>query len=267
MATEMAAEGNAFDSIFDTISTGFASDEAPKLDSLEHERSLSWGLLNHYFEYMLDESHGLKALAQTFKADRTFKAEVDGVAEWLEHARCKLPSKSTRDSVRPVPALPHRAVKQLSKLAICLAIVTKSLGPTEEIRRLVRKVAFDSAYSFNLEIMNLIASHPEISKAVLASNLSVSTTLVKSICDHLKSIGVVEERIKHSGTAGQPSLCWILTPKFRAIADIIGLKAHHLKQMVRPTDTPAEALAKIFPAARRKPIFGRSDGDGRKDAS
>jgi hypothetical protein len=259
MDTELLAEGNAFDSVFDTMSQGFESSDSPKLDNLEELRCMAWGLLNHLFEYMQDEGHGLKALGAAFKADRSFKLEIDSLAVWMEHARCKMPSKADRETIRPVPALPHRAIKQLSKVALTLAIVTKSAGPTSEIRRLVRKFAFDSAFSYGLEIMNLVATIPEISKAVLASRLSLSPTHISNICDHLTAIGVIERRIKPTGTVGQPNLCWILTPKFRAIADAIGLKEHqlHKTNAANPIESPSEALDRIFPSTR-KSVFGRN---------
>lgn len=250
MATDTSVEGNAWDAAFDTMSEGFDSEAAPKLDNLKDQRCMAWGLLNHFFESMQDETHGLKALTAVFRADRVFKAEVDGLATWMEHARCKIPPKSDRDTIRPVPAKPHRSIKQLAKLALGLAIVTKSIGPTADIKRLVRKVAFDSSFSLTLEVMNLLATFPEITKNDLAARVRYSPTQVATVCDHLVTISVAERRIKNSGGVGQPNACWVLTPKFRAIADIIGLPAKRIK-----VETPAEGLMRIFPA--KAPIFGR----------
>lgn len=249
MATELNAEGNAYDSIFDTIADGFAEDDVPRLDKLDAERSACWGLLNHLLAYMVDEKHGYRALALKFKADRTIKLEIDSLSEWMENARCKVGKED--DSVAPEPALPHRTVKQLGKLAICLAIVTQSDGPTDEIRRLLRKVTFDTARSKSLQIMNIVATHPMISKDLLASRLSISSTWVNAICNHLVSMGVVERRSKTNSTEGpgRHSLCYCLTPKFRAIADCIGLKEISI---AAPTYAPQSIVERRMPS-----VFGR----------
>ncbi len=243
MEAELNAEGNAFDSIFDTIATGLSANDGPKLDSLGDVRRMCWGFYNHLLEYMQDEAHGLRALALVFKADRTIKAEIDALAVWMEHARLRMPNKN-EDAVRISPAEPHRTIKILSKIAMCCAIVLKATSVTDEVRDLLRKVTFDSGRSYNLEVMNYIASYPETDLALLASKMKLSKTKVAQHCDHLISIGVLEQKFKKmTSGAGQPSSCYCLTLRFRLLADIIGLREQSL---IVPKGQPEPATGEQY---------------------
>ena len=230
---ELEAEGNAFDSIFSTISSGLSEKEGPKLDQLDEQRRLCWGLLNNLMEYIEDEAHGLKALARAFSADREFKSEIDALAVWMEHARCNLPAKN-EGYVRITPAEPHRSIKQLAKTAMCIAIVLKADNVVEEVKRLTKKLAFDTAKSFSLEIMNYLAIYPKTAKVILASKMNLSGTWVSHICDHLVSLGVIRTCFKSNNAGvGRDTLCYELTDKFRTYADRIGLKEKYVE---RPVD-------------------------------
>lgn len=225
LATEH--EGNAYHSVFGSMASGFeAADELPTLDSLGPERAKCWGLINHLYEWMSSESDNLAACARAIQQDMSFKAEVEALAIWMEHARCPIPPKTEDANVRIRPALPHRSIKQLAKKAMELCIVSKSIGLTPNIRRLVRKIAFDTCHSFSLEIMNWLATHPCFPKEQLATKMNLSPTWVARICHHLQSIGVVEQSFQsnESGRRGANMLCYDLTPEFRAVADILNLR-------------------------------------------
>lgn len=230
LEAELEAEGNAFDSILSTITNGLSEAAGPKLDELETQRRLCWGLLNNLMEYIDDEAHGIKELAKAFVADREFKSEIDALAVWMEHARCNLPPKG--DSyVRVTPAEPHRSIKQLTKTALCIAIVLKATTVVEEVRRLTKKLAFDTAKSFSLEIMNYLAVHPQTTKQILASKMNLSGTWVSYHCEHLVALGVVRTVFKSNGSGvGRDLLAYELTPKFRMLADRIGLKEKHIQK-------------------------------------
>jgi hypothetical protein len=223
---DTASEGNAFESVFGSIASGFeASDEPPSLDSLGPERAKCWGLINHLYEWMSGESDNLAACARAIATDAAFKTEVEALAIWMEHARCPIPTKNEDQNVRVRPALPHRSIKQLAKKAMELCIVSKSIGLTPNIRRLVRKVAFDTCHSFSLEIMNWLACHPGYSKELLATKMNLSPTWVARICHHLQSIGVVVQtfRPNNSGNRGSNMLCYDLSPEFRKLATDLSL--------------------------------------------
>lgn len=221
--TDLEADGNACDNIFSTIEGTIGRNDAPKIDQLDEERRMCWGFLNHLFEYISYNSDGIRDIVRAFSVDRTVKSQIDGLAVWLEHARCPVPPKY-ESVIRPTPAEPHRSIKQLGKLAICLAIVTKATGPTEQIRELLRKVAFDTGRSYSMEIMNYLASYPRSTRQILASKMQLSTPHIGRLCEHLISLRVIEiAHMKMSSGPGQPSMVYSLTPKFRDIADTIGL--------------------------------------------
>lgn len=247
---ELDAEGNAFDSIFSVMSGGFQEGASTKLDKLDPERRLCWGLLNHYIEHIEDTGVGCRAIASTFGSDRTLKLEIDALAVWLEHGRCNLPSKNDPYTIM-TPAEPHRSIKILSKYALALAIVFQLTAPTPEIRRLLRKLAFDTAKGKALEIMNFVATHPLISKKLLAGHMKISDTWCGVWCDHLISLGVLQELYKPNSTGGpgRQTLCYQLTQRFRMYADIIGL--HERTLSAKPVSGLSAVLQKHMPFGRK----------------
>ena len=226
--TDTNTRGNAFDSVLETIASGLDNhaDEPPILDNLGPERAMCWGLINHLHEWLSDESSNLADCARAIQADTQFKSQVEALADWMEHARCPIPTKSEDISVRVRPALPHRSIKQLTKLAMCCCIVYKSVGLTDNIRRLIRKWAFDTCHGFPLEIMNYLAGHPKFPKELLALKTNLSPTRIAYIADHLISIGVLQQSLESNGSGkrGRHAACYSLTPQFRTYADTIGLK-------------------------------------------
>lgn len=223
---DLSGDGNAYDNAFDIMASGLSSDEGTKIDKLEEERRMCWGLYHNLLEYLDDSSEHLRKLAATFKADRTFKTELDALAIWLEHARCVIPVRDSNS--RACPAEPHRSILILSKLAMCIGIVTKSDSVTDEIRRLIKNTVFNTGKSYSLEVMNYLASYPMTSKQVLGSQISVAVTRTTQICEHLISIGVIHVVFKNQ-ERGAPFATYSLTDKFRLLADIIGLKEKHIQ--------------------------------------
>lgn len=239
--TDLAADGNAYDNLFETMANGFA-DAGPALDNLKDVRRLCWGLFDHLIEYMQSDPERLRRLSIQFLTDRSVKAEIDALAVWTEHARCPVPGKND-DMIRATPAEPHRSIKILSKAALALAILHKAEGPSPEIKYLIRKWAFDTAYSYSLEVMNFLAVTPLQPRGILASKMKLSTTHVARICDHLISIGVLDVVITPSGV-GQPSQRYRLSPKFRFVADVIGLKERSHRR-----EPPASTVEPALPAS------------------
>lgn len=237
LPTTTSGQGSAYNSVLNTIASGFDNhdDEAPKLDNLANERAMCWGLINHLVDWISDESQNLAACARAMQQDLLFGEQVAAYAEWLEHARCPLPKRNEDAIVRPRPAQPHRSIAQLTKLAMCLCIVHKSIGLTPLIRRLIRKYALDTAHGLTLEVMNWIATHPKFPRQLLAVRIGYSPTYVDHVCDHLISIGVFVQVMEGNGTGrrGAYAACYTLTDKFRQVADTIGLKPKS-----PPEDTP-----------------------------
>lgn len=238
--TDTSIEGNAFNSVLDTIATGLdrSPDSPPSMDNLADERAMCWGFINHLHEWVSDEGSNLADVARAIGQDSSFKAEVEALADWMEHARCPIPTKNEDINVRRRPALPHRSIGQLTKLALCYCIVHKSFGLTPDIKRMVRNRAFDTCHSYPLEIMNYLACHPRFPKELLALKVNLSPTRVAYICDHLISIGVLQQSLENNGTGnrGRHAVCYSLTQPFREYADTIGLL--EIKRSYIDSDAP-----------------------------
>ncbi len=248
---DLGGDGNAYDNAFDIISSGLSSDEGKLIDKLEDERRMCWGLYHNLLEYLDDASEHLIKLAKAFKADRTFKTELDALAVWLEHARCLVPSRDS--NARACPAEPHRSILILAKLAMCIGIVTKSDTVTDEIRRLIRNTVFNTGKSYSLEIMNYLASYPMTSKQVLGSNICLMPTRTTQILEHLVSIGVVHIVWKNQAR-GAPMASYSLTEKFRLLADVIGLKEKHITH-APPTVMPNAGIPQNFSPDNLNDLF------------
>lgn len=247
---ELDAEGNAYDSIFNTMVGGFQPEASTKLDLLDDERRLSWGLLNHLFEHIEDTATGLRVLAQNFKADRRLKSTIDALAVWLEHGRCNLPPKGDPYAVMS-PAEPHRSIKILSKYAMAIAIVLGEDHCSATTHRILRKLCFDTGKSKALQIMNCLACTPRLSRKILGGKMQLSDTWVAVWCDHLIDLGVIREEWQAGGGPGRQTLVYTITERFRLCADTIGL---HIRL---PKAAPQETgLAAVLAKTANRP-FGR----------
>ena len=221
------SEGNAFQSVFNNMASGLdtSQDGIPTLDELAPERAMCWGLINHLFEWMSEESSNLSSCAKAIGDNSDFKSEVEALAIWLEHARCPMPGKNEDQMVVSRPALPHRSIKQLAKLAMCLCIVEKTTTLTDEVRRLVRKIAFDTSYGIPLRVMNWLAVNPNYPNIQLADAMGCSPTWISRVCNHLQTIGVISRNLRNnnSGNRGAPMMCYDLTEPFRLHATTLRL--------------------------------------------
>lgn len=250
-SVDTSGEGNAFSAVLGTIASGLDqdNDEPFCMDNLAEERAMTWGLLLHLHEWVNEESNNLADLARSMQADKTFKAEVEALAQWLEVARCPVPKKNEETTVRQRPALPHRSIKILTKYAICLCVVNKTTVLTDYVRYLVRKIAFDTCHGHILEIMNYVAIAPVPQPKIdLACKMNLSPTRVAYLCDHLQELGVLEQVLQTnaSGNRGAPAACYDLKPSFRLLADTIGLK----RQAIRGTQKQPPKLRSLADSLR-----------------
>lgn len=221
---DLESEGNAFDSILDTVISGMNDTDAQvSLDNLKKARQMCWGYITHLHDWLEDETHSVRAIAQQMKQDRKFKAEIEALSFWLEYARCPLPTRSEELLIRPAPALIHRTVKSVVKAIICVCIACKATSFTPEIRRLGRKIIFDTAMGYPLELMNWIATHPLTTREDMSAKVGLTVPAIATLCNHLVALGVIESVSMNAGTAGRPKLGYRLTPTWRKHADTIGL--------------------------------------------
>lgn len=225
---DTSAEGNAFDAAVDVITAGFADqNSANSLEGLEVERAMCWGLMTRLDDWMSDNNDHLATLFNEIKTNTIFRQLINSLAIWLEHARCPVPPKRADPSTISRPALPHRSIKQLVKLTVCLSVVSQQTELTPETIRRVRKFAFDTAYSRCLQVMNFLARNGTTPKIQLGFAIGCSAPHAATICNHLVSIGVLEESLRGngSGNRGRDATCYTLTAEFTAHARNIGIKA------------------------------------------
>lgn len=222
---ETDVEGSAFERACLVGANGFAAgyDDSVKLDNLKAERAMCWGLLNHIVSWTDENRDRLAEFMQHVVHDQDFKKEVEAQAIWLETARCHRPQK---DELFSRPALPHRTIGQLVKLAFGLCILNKTLEITPKIRNLIRKTVFDTCAGENLRMMNFLATEQHFSKELLADAIQRSPTHVANYADHLLRLGVITKTHRNNGTGnrGRNMLCYELSPQWRQLSETIGFK-------------------------------------------
>jgi DNA-binding transcriptional ArsR family regulator len=104
---------------------------------------------------------------------------------------------------RPRAELGVRLAKQLMKLTVSLCMVFQIEEPNDRVKRIIRKVALDTAIGFNLEIMLAIAhsSGGGLTREELTTKMNISSSKLIRHVSNLKELGIVREA-KQKTTVG-----------------------------------------------------------------
>lgn len=113
-------------------------------------RQMTGGYVQHLREHICEE---LERLA----IDEAIQDDLNAMAAFVEMLRAR-PSKSQDEAEGR--AMSVRAMAQLTKLAMCLAVVLNKKSIDEEVMRRVRRVALDTARGKTLDIARYVASEP-----------------------------------------------------------------------------------------------------------
>lgn len=114
---------------------------------------------------------------------------------------------------RPRAELATRIVSQLVKLGICLALVLGKKAVDREVIRILRKVVLDTAEGFTLEIVRVLANHPDgLSAKQMAHTLKLAESTVRRTLQDLHEFEVVDrqQRPNNSGIRGRHLHLWTL---------------------------------------------------------
>ena len=153
----------------------------------------------------LSESMGnrIKALGQIVSFMRaTVHREKDGLVQ------------------RPRVELATRLVGQLTKLAICLALVKGKKTIDREIYNITRKRAFDTAEGFQLEVASLLIKYQDgLSSKQIALELNLSESSVKRYLIDMQELQIVNrcDVPNRSGIRGRDRHIWKLSAAIRVL--------------------------------------------------
>ena len=181
----------AVQSIFESTSrTNFEGNDTGDSRSFPKQRAYTAGFLSHLHtrirtdevlrpKYTPEDVNLIQALADTIACSRAQapRSKEFGTSELLYDAR---PEASTR------------VVKQLSRLALCLCYVFGVNSITQQIRCLLTKVALDTSFSRQHNIIRTVAlSAAGLTKTAISYQCSIPLETISRRIDDLISLGIL----------------------------------------------------------------------------
>ncbi len=162
------------------------------------------------------------------------------LAQFAADLRARFNPDPKKDA-EAVKEMPFRLQHQFVRLAACLAVVTGRFVVDDEVLRVVRKVAVDTAHGWSLKIVGILHAAGEAGESAprLAVRVGLSEDKLKSWLRFLcsKKIDVVEAVEIAGGPAGLRRVRWRLTPRMTELCAAV-------LPPVEPEDvTPMASLA------------------------
>ena len=146
-----------------------------------------------------------------------------GMAEFIAIIRARTKrNKDTDEFVKSRVEVPTRLVSQLTKAAICLAIVKERSSIDEEILRVSRKLTFDTADSVQLDVVKVLHDHDDghgLSCKSIGHYLKMSESGVINYLKELRYFGAVNQiaRANNSGQRGRDVHHWQLSNRLKDV--------------------------------------------------
>jgi hypothetical protein len=110
---------------------------------------------------------------------------------------------------RPSPEAGTRLVKQLTKLGMGVAFVLSKPTVDAEVYEIVERVAFDTAYGFNLDIVDaMMKAGGSATRADVADRIGVGSSSLSRRFDDLLALGILVPGKKIIGPMGRPAVIY-----------------------------------------------------------
>jgi hypothetical protein len=137
-------------------------------------------------------------------------------------------------SHRPEAELPTRIGQQLTKLAMANTVVHGRKKTNEHAFRLVERVAFNTAYGFNLDIIQALMTAG--GRKVLTDDVVELTRIPgNTITNRLKDLvirGVLNTTIRRSRGVGRRAAVYTVVPSVRRLWEQADVKGYHSKEVI-----------------------------------
>ncbi|CAB4142815.1 hypothetical protein UFOVP448_40 [uncultured Caudovirales phage] len=124
-------------------------------------------------------------------------------------------------SHRPRPEAATRVAIQLSKLAACLCIVYGVSSPDKTILNILRKVAYDTSFNLNSEVMMYIYSNPKTTIPDIVSDVDSTAPTISKVISDLQALGIVSKVTAVKRSIGRPAMSYDLVKEIRDSYKII----------------------------------------------
>ena len=206
MERASSSHGGHIDKAMDSLLESVCNVEIQATGNLSGIQSRAWGLLDNLYEHA-EEKANISAVATGVANSSDYKLYVSHLAQLVALARANVERDRDKEiTYRPRAELGVRLAKQLMKLTVSLCLVFGVNEPNDRIRRIIRKVALDTAIGFNLEIILAVAHSKSggLTRDELATKMNISVTKVVRHLSNMKELNIVRE-VKQKQTVGQHS--------------------------------------------------------------
>lgn len=186
---EQIRNRRAIERIFDnTKKTNFEGNEAGDARSFPKQRAYTAGFLSHLHTKIRSEEI-LKPRYTNYDIDL-----IQALADVIACSRAQAPRSKDAASELLYDARPEastRVVKQLSRLALCLCYVLGTDSITPQIRELLTKVALDTSFSRQHNIIRTVALSKGINRQSIALLTNMCLVTISKRIDDLISLGII----------------------------------------------------------------------------
>jgi hypothetical protein len=148
------------------------------------------------------------------------KDKIEAMGQVISYCRAQVKRERGEVQYRPRIELGTRLTAQLTKLAICLAITLQKKKVDAECLRLLRKIAIDTAFGFQFEIVRLLIRHKTgLSSKQIALTLSLGKSTVERYTQDMLELEMLnrDERPNRSGVRGRRLHIFTLAPMLRKL--------------------------------------------------
>ena len=235
----------AFANTYNLVTNSMAQSTEPSEDAKTHAdriylKALTAGFINHLRTQM--------SRRQPPRFTDHASESLMGMAEFIAIIRARTKrDKDTEEYVKSRVEVPTRLISQLTKAAICLAIVKERSSIDDEVLRICRKLTFDTTDSTQLEIVKVLHQHDDghgLACRTIAHHVRLSEAAVITYLKQLRYFGAVDQIAKsnNSGQRGRDVHHWKLSKIVEEVYDI-SLDPIHRK--------PAKPTPAVKPTVRR----------------
>jgi len=159
--------------------------------------------------------------------DPKIDGQIKALGTFLSFMRAKV-KRERKDELayRPRVELATRLVSQLGKLSICVAVVLGKKKIDKEVFRIVKKIALDTATSFQLEVTELLLNHRTgFTTSGICNQLAMPRTSIGRLLEDMREFNIVNQRNtpNKTGNRGRDSHLWKLSTDIRKLWKAAGL--------------------------------------------
>ena len=217
-------EDDILDQVFHTAKDVVRLRSNGKPDSTKEENLMrAQRLLGGYVDYLRTNAEEL--LTKVRVNVDLVKPVVKACARFVADVRARPDPNRFREEKHDTKEMPTRLTHQLTRLAMCLAVVLDKREVDEEVLRRVRRVALDTAYGQTLEVVRRLyrTGRKGHEQGVLSAWTGHSEERETKLLAFLKKIDVVEPfRLEqHQGLSVH--VRWRLTRRCLALCEVVRL--------------------------------------------